>query len=182
MSDFDPLDRARTPLVRRAMGDLNFDVAAVARAGLPLVLDTNAIVAALQGKLPRPVRELVALSRAFASSVVVGEITQGFYNLDAADPRTKANRAQIGLVLDELSRIETIVPTHDDWRLANAVLASLGRRRKFTKEKRRETLADALIYTSIRRAGACLVTANTRDFDLLEQALLGGRVLYFAPA
>jgi predicted nucleic acid-binding protein len=182
MSDFELLDRAGPPLGRRAVGDLDFDADAVRAAGLPLVLDTNAIVAALKGKLPQPVRALVALSRLFASSVVVGEITQGFYNLDPDDPRTKANRAQIGLVLDELSRIEAVVPTHDDWRLANAVLASLGRRAKFDKVRRRTLLADALIYASIRRTGACLVTANSRDFDALEQALPGGRVLYFAPA
>jgi predicted nucleic acid-binding protein len=179
MSDFEALDRATRPLVRRAAAELNFDAAAVAKAGPPLVLDTNAIVAALKGKLPPPVRRLVALSRIFASSVVVGEIVQGFYNLDAADPRTKAARSQIGLVLDELSRVETIVPTNDDWRLANAVLASLGRRNRFDKTKRRNLLADALIHASVRRAGACLVTANTRDFDYLEQALPGGWVLYF---
>lgn len=182
MSDFAALDRASGPIVRRASAGLNFDAGAVAKAGMPLVLDTNAIVAALKGKLPQPVRQLVALSRVHASSVVVGEIVQGFYNLDAADPRTKANRAQIGLVLDELARIEAIVPTHDDWRLANAVLASLGRRNRFTREKRRALLPDALIYVSIRRAGVCLVTANTNDFDFLEQALPGGRVLYFSQA
>lgn len=179
MSEFEALDRASTPLSRRKTADLSFDANAVRAAGLPLVLDTNTIVAALKGKLPPPVRALVALSRALASSIVVGEITQGFHNLDPADPRTRNVRTQIGATLDELSRIETLVPTHDDWRLANAVLASLGRRAKFDRVRRRALLADALIHVSARRAGACVVTANTRDFDYLDQALPGGRVLFF---
>lgn len=180
MSEFAALDRATTPLVRRKIADLNFDAGAVRAAGMPLVLDTNTIVAALKGKLPPPVRALVALSRALASSVVAGEITQRFHNLDPKDPRTRDVRARIGLVLEEMSRIEALVPTHDDWRLANAVLASLGRRAKFDRVRRRALLADALIHVSARHAGACVVTANTRDFDYLEQALPGGRVLYFA--
>lgn len=181
MSDFDHLNGLTTAITPRPSSNLNFDANAVLARQARLVLDTNAIISALKKKLPDPVRALIAQSRTVASSIVVGEMTQGMFNLKPSHPGTAAARLVIQSALQELGKIDPLTPTHEDWALANALLSALHRTNNFDKNKRREMLTDALIYVSARAAQACVVTANTTDFDLLEQALPGGQVLYFTP-
>lgn len=179
MSDFDRLARLNAKIARRQAAALDFDAVGVLARQATLVLDTNTIVAALKKKLPPPVRALVAQSKMLASSVVVGEMTQGLYNLAPSHPHTPAARAPLQAAMAEMAKIPALTPTHNDWELANALLSVLSRTNGFDKVKRRELLGDALLYASARAVRACVVTADISDFDLFEQALPGGQVLYF---
>ncbi|MCY3829613.1 MAG: hypothetical protein OXF89_10805, partial [Rhodospirillaceae bacterium] len=54
-----------------------------------------------------------------------------------------------------------------------------------SRAERRRFLADAAIYLSARTAGATLLTANWRDFDLIDQLAVdgqaGARLLCYTP-
>lgn len=146
-----------------------------------LLLDTNAIIHGLQRRLAEPVRALIAQSPAVASSVVIGEMLQGKELLNPQDPRSAANAATIQAAVAALEALPILTPDHQDWRDAMSLLGSLGRCNRLDKPTRAAWLRDSFIYLGARKSGATLVTADLTAFDLFQQALPGGDILFFSP-
>jgi len=145
------------------------------------MLDTNTIISGLKDKLPGPIRAVVAQSASVASAVVIGEMVQGLFSLKPADARSAGNRRIIERTIAELEKSPILTPNDSEWRLAMACLAVLGRCNDLDRSTRAHWLRDALIYVSARSAGVTLVTSNLREFDLFQQLLPGGEVLFFTP-
>lgn len=125
-------------------------------------MDTNVYI----GHWERGLYEenLSAVRRAFVvrhSAVVLSELRRG----------TRTREAQ--RVVEDLFRIARIQwePTPGDWWEAGRLIRKIGDVRRWHTNKRRDFQNDALIALTARRHGATVVTADTKDFDLLAKEL-----------
>lgn len=99
------------------------------------------------------------------SSVVLHELAIGGTSEESAGWAEK-----VGRQLKRLTRI--ITPSHDAWRNAGTVLSRLAKERGIELRRRPRSLVnDVLIAASCREAGVTLVTANTRDFEMIRRVL-----------
>jgi predicted nucleic acid-binding protein len=126
------------------------------------ILDTNVYI----GHWERGLYEesLSAVRKAFVvrhSAVVLSELRRG----------TRTRKAQG--VVEDLFRIARIQwePTPGDWWEAGRLIRKIGDARRWDTNKRRDFQNDALIALTARRHGATVVTADTKDFDLLAKEL-----------
>ena len=93
------------------------------------------------------------------SAVVLSELWRG--------ARTKSSQR----LVQSLRRLAAVQwePTADDWWEAGQIVRKVGDSEGWDVVKRRELQNDALIALTARRHGAMVVTANKRDFALLEK-------------
>ena len=92
------------------------------------------------------------------SAVVLSELRRG--------ARTREARR----LVDTLYRLARICwePTVQDWWEAGGLVRDIGDAHGWDRSKRRDFQNDALIGLTARRHRATVVTANRRDFELLE--------------
>lgn len=175
------LSRFDKPLRYRKDRDLPFDAAQVAPGEL-LVLDTCAVIDGLKNTLPLEIGMAIANGVVLASAVVIGELVHGHASLKPSHPMTARNAAAILDAIEAAEALPTcLAPSPLQWAEANAVVATVGRCNAIPKDARHRLLADALIYVSARDAGARIVTANVADFDLIDRAATGARLLFYRP-
>jgi predicted nucleic acid-binding protein len=58
---------------------------------------------------------------------------------------------------------------------------TLSRTQGLGREARHTLLFDCLILASARRSGLTVLTANQRDFDLLQQVVTDAKVAFYRP-
>jgi predicted nucleic acid-binding protein len=169
------------PIPYRAEASLPFDPAIVT-PGATIALDTCAIIDGLKSSLPPLLQSAITQAAVVSSAVVVGELVQGHAVLNPAHPSTAKVAPIIASAIAIAEAIPLqIVPTENHWVEAQAVVATIGRCNSFTKDKRRELVMDALFYVSARDADVRIVTANVRDYDLIDQVAKNGKLLFYKP-
>ena len=144
-----------------------------------LLLDTCVYIDVLQGRTPIAVDMLLRLCTVNHLSVCVAELMHAFGRLDPLNPATET-------VLNELARTVADIPPH---RLASAgtaavieagVLAgSLFRLGDLRAGQELAALNDATLYLHALSHGQIILTRNLRDFDVLNQILPDGQVLFY---
>jgi predicted nucleic acid-binding protein len=95
----------------------------------------------------------------YLSSVVRAELTQG-----AQGDSGRRLVARLARTLERSGRI--VAPTHSDWIEAGTAQSKIWDTIPSLRTKR--LLNDLLIARTANRVGACIVTANTGDFELLH--------------
>jgi predicted nucleic acid-binding protein len=173
--------RAGPPPVRRHDAELPF-VEKAAAVGPPLLLDTCVYLDVLQGRSPDALDRLLGTRVSYHSAVCVAELTHAFGLLDPAHPGTRAVLAQLSATVGDIPARRIVVPDADAWGTAGALAGMLFRLGGFQAGQEKTCLNDALIHLQARKAGLMLVTRNLRDFDLLDQLLPGGRLLFYRSA
>ena len=126
------------------------------------LLDTSVYIGHWERGLYR--ETLAAVQQAFVvrhSAVVLSELRRG--------ARTPTARR----LVDALFRVAVVQwePTAGDWWNAGKLIQAIGDAQGWDGAKRRDFQNDALIALTARRHGATVVTANRRDFALLEGML-----------
>jgi predicted nucleic acid-binding protein len=61
-----------------------------------------------------------------------------------------------------------LTPTLQNWIETGQVLAKVRKSKGFAPEKLRDLHFDVLIALSVRSHGACLITSNRSDFELIQ--------------
>jgi len=126
------------------------------------LLDTSVYISLFrEGKSPwsaleDPTRNI------YLSSVVAQELYAGA--LDAF-----SIRALDRLVRSFQDMDRVLTPDRGDWIVCGKTLALIGKAHGFETVKRSRLVNDVLIALSAQRANATLVTANQKDFDLIEE-------------
>jgi predicted nucleic acid-binding protein len=106
-------------------------------------------------------KQLARRSLWYMSSVVAMELRVGC--------RTRTDAHRLKDLLDPFERTQRIVyPDHRMWVRAGSILAELGRT---DRDKKQRLVHDTLIALSALSIGACVVTANRRDFEMLGRVL-----------
>jgi predicted nucleic acid-binding protein len=152
------------------------------KAGRPLLLDTTVYIDTLQGRTPELVDDLLRYRSIFHSAVCLAELTHAFGRLDPANPATKAALAAIAGAIDsDIPRHRLFAPDIEIWGKAGMLAGKALRLGRIAPGDghERKLLNDSLIYLQARKVGAGVLTRNVRDFDLLEQLVPSGTVIFY---
>ena len=145
----------------------------------PIVLDTTTYINAGQGKLPPHINAIIEAWPIHHCSVALGEIAHGLGRLDPAHPDTRQNKDFLQAVLEKVPQHRIVNPT-DDIHVTGGILTGvIARLLTLPKGAHRNRINDILIYLTARSIGAAVVTANVEDFDILQQLVPDGHVIYY---
>lgn len=137
--------------------------------GMPILLDTCAILDGLRGKAPAKLRTLIEIGLVHHSSIVLGELSRPFGVLDPAHKETARTLAPLRAVLDEVRPHRVIEADAEMIATANIRAGIIARHLALPRESQSKMVNDAIIAAQAARYGLTLITANRRDFDLLSQ-------------
>jgi predicted nucleic acid-binding protein len=172
--------KRRSPLRRR--GGLNFVPDDVVPASVgPVLLDTCVYLDAGKGNLPPGAQRLVAGSHLFHCSVCIAEIAYTFGRLDPTHPDTPATLNFMSETLSRVRTYRTLTPDRDAYVQAGIITGTLVRTQRLGKPERRKLMHDVLVFLTARQIGYPVLTANTNDFDLIQQLEPNGKVIYYRP-
>jgi hypothetical protein len=101
--------------------------------------------------------------------------------LDPAHSGTRKALAALGGAIDDIPRHRLFAPDTDLWGKAGMLAGKALRLGRFPPGQGRERrlLNDSLIYLQARKVGAAILTRNVQDFDLLEQLVPSGTVIFY---
>jgi hypothetical protein len=186
-------DRITRSLAARAVAELPRNPAAFAR-DLPVMLDTNAYVDQLKGKLPAAIGRFIAGRSLRHCSIALQEIAIAIGLMDPAHPDTARHRPPLLHLLEMIRQRDCVAPSPAAW-IEGGMLAGILARTQFglarpkgrlspdqaccQKGERRRLLNDALIFLTAQEQGAVLVTANRKDMDVLLRFGRGAQVLLY---
>lgn len=159
----------------------------------PVMPDTNFYLRRLQGKLPADISNFVLGRPVLHSGVACSELAISAGILDPAHPGTARNRAVVMGLLDAISDTDIVAPSAEAWAEAGMLAGILARTQHLAKPKkslttdqaccqeglRRKLINDALIFLSACEQRAVLLSANSKDMDLLLRFKPGANVLLF---
>lgn len=150
--------------------------------GGPLLLDTTIYIDLLRGSTPAEVDGLIQLRTCNHSSVSLAELTHAFGRLDPAHPDTKTALRELRETINEdipPHRLQD--PDNGTWGAAGVLAGMAFRLRRLPKNQghERKTLHDALLYLQARKLGCAVLTRNIGDFDLLNQLVPSGQVIFY---
>jgi predicted nucleic acid-binding protein len=165
------------PLSRRPDDELQF-IRAVEPVSTKLMLDSCVYVDVLQGKTPTVVDALLKHNVCNHSAVCLAELTYLFGRLDPADPRTPGALEQVQAVIKNVAPFRMSAPTTDVLGAAGILAGALCRLSDRVGENS-PLLVDACLYLHARKLGLTTLTRNVRDFDLLNQLVPDGRVIFY---
>lgn len=174
--------QAGAPLKARTETELRW-AADEPRAGRPLLIDTTVYIDTLQGRTPAAVDDLLRYRSIFHSAVCLAELMHAFGRLGPANPATRRALAAIaGTIDNDIPRHRLFEPDTDTWGKAGMLAGKALRlgRIPASQGQERKLLNDSLIYLQARKVGAAILTRNVRDFDLLEQLVPSGVVIFYS--
>lgn len=120
-----------------------------------VILDTSILVDYLRtGQHQDRMNSLVGILR--NSAVVLAELWRG-----ASKPAERAYLRNLE------KNLPVLVPSKQNWLDSGELLSQMRRDRGFTPEKLRNLHFDVLIALTARSHGACLVTSDRSDFELI---------------
>jgi hypothetical protein len=147
----------------------------------PVLLDTCVYLDGGKGKLPPGAQRVVAGSLLFHCSVCIAEMTYTFGRLDPAHPDTPATLDFISEALSKVRVYRTMAPNRDAYVEAGIITGTLVRTQGLGTPERRKLMHDVLVFLTARQIGYPVLTANTKDFDLIQQLAPDGKVIYYSP-
>lgn len=152
-----------------------------AKAGVPLLLDATVYIDALQGRTPAAVDDLLRYRSLFHSAVCLAELTQAFGRLDPTHAGTRKALDALAGAIGEIPRHRLFAPDTDLWGKAGMLAGKALRLGRVPPGQghERKLLNDSLIYLQARKVGAAVLTRNVRDFDLLEQLVPSGAMVFY---
>jgi predicted nucleic acid-binding protein len=166
------------PLQRRPRAELPF-VPTSPEPGRELLLDTCVYIDVLQGNTPPEVDALLRLRTSNHLAVCVAELTHGFGRLNPRHPGTEA-------VSRNIAEVVTAIPPHRlesasaDVVIEAGILAGLVFRLCELQPGREvAALNDAIVYLHALANGQTVLTRNMRDFDVMNQVIPDGQVLFY---
>jgi predicted nucleic acid-binding protein len=173
--------QARSVLKARPAREMRW-AAGETKAGLPLLIDTTVYLDTLQGRTPGAVDDLLRYRSIFHSTVCLAELTHAFGRLDPAHAGTRKVLAALAGAIDDIPRHRLFAPDTDLWGKAGMLAGKALRLGRIPpgQGQERKLLNDSLIYLQARKVGAAVLTRNVRNFDLLEQLVPSGTVIFYS--
>jgi len=99
--------------------------------------------------------------------------------LDPNHPQSAGLAAEVTESIERRPPQRIVNPDRETWREAGIVAGLLARLQQYGKAEQRRVLNDALLFFSASRAGLTVLTRNVSDFDLLQQLVPSGQVIFY---
>jgi predicted nucleic acid-binding protein len=147
--------------------------------GPELLLDTVVYIDALQDRSPSTVDELISLRICNHSAVCLSELTHAFGRLDPSHPGTAGALGRLSELIGAMRPHRLREPGRSAWGMAGILAGLAFRIGDYQAGQERKLLNDALIYLQALETGQVVLTRNIGDFDILNQILPEGRVLFY---
>ena len=147
-----------------------------------LLLDTTVYIDVLQGRLARDADAILSTAELWHSTVTEAELAATCGLLHPDHPHTRQAIEQIAASVDKRPTHRILAPDRGVWREAGILSGLLARLQGYDSAHRRQVLNDALIFCTASKHGCTVITRNTSDFDLLQQLVPLGRVLFYNQA
>jgi predicted nucleic acid-binding protein len=165
-------------LGRRLRGELPF-VPAEPVAGGELLLDTCVYIDVLQGKTPAEVDALLELRTSNHLAVCVAELTHCFGRLDPRHPGTEAACRAVAQAVAAIPPYRLEAASENVVIEAGILAGLVFRLCGLQSGGEVAVLNDAIVYLHAMANGLAVLTRNVRDFDVMNQILPGGRILFY---
>lgn len=146
------------------------------------MLDTTVYVDLLRGVTPPEVDQLLQMRLCHHSAVSLAELTHAFGRLDPAHADTKAALRHIHATITKDIPVHRLhEPEADVWGAAGILAGMIFRLRRLPKKQghERKLINDALLYLQARKLGCTVLTGNVDDFDILNQLVSSGQILFY---
>jgi hypothetical protein len=177
MRKFKP-ERRIAALARRPENILPF-VSEKTAGRAELLLDTCVYIDNLQNRLPSAVDHLVATRLSNHSGIALSELTHLFGRLDPRDARTEPVHRKIRAAISTVPPHRLTSPSIQVLGEAGILAGLVARLAGIGSGRRQALLNDAALFLQAVEQGQTLLTRNIREFDLLDQLLPTGRVLFY---
>lgn len=165
-------------LTRRSDSALIF-VDGAPLVGARLLLDTSVYIDGFHGELPASVKALLATRTSVHISVALGELSHNFGRLNPAHPDTPSILAKVTRVINDIPRHRLEDGSAGVLLEAGILSGLVFRLGGFQPGQEVAALNDATIYLHALDRGYAVLTRNIRDFDLMNQILPGGQVVFY---
>ena len=196
--------RAREPF--RAISTLSFDLSAALRRLKPqrragalarrndddlpylpepndvareIMLDTCVYIDVLQGVTPPAVEELIAAQRPNHSSICLAELTHLIGRLDPDHPGTTQALNEVKGIIGEIPLRRLTAPSTRALGEAGMLAGLVARLSGQPLAREQALLNDAILDLHAVERGCVVLTRNLREFDLFDQLMPHGRVLFY---
>jgi len=148
-------------------------------AGPPLLLDTCVYLHVLRGKIPDKVDGLLRTRTLHHSATAICELANRFGARIPANQREEAAREQLAKAIRDIPAHRIVFPTAAIWGEAGILAGLRARVGGFNPGQEQDGLNDALMFLQAQAIGATLLSANVADFDILQQLVPTGRVVFY---
>jgi predicted nucleic acid-binding protein len=170
-----------TPLGRRPWGSLSSVVDAPS-SGADLLLDACVYIDVLRGDTPTEVDTLLQLRTVNHLSVCIAELTHAFGRLDPRHPSTATTLRLLNQTIDDIPAHRLATPSENVVIEAGILAGLLFRLGGFAPGREQAALIDTMLYLHAAARGQIVLTRNVSDFDLINQIVPEGRVLFYQTA
>ncbi|MEA2740344.1 MAG: hypothetical protein QOH05_3651 [Acetobacteraceae bacterium] len=170
--------RPHGPLTRRPIDELPF-VSPSPRPGPELLLDTTVYIDGLQDNAPREVGDLLGLRICNHSAVCLAELTRAYGRLDPTHPTTGSALDSIGRTIEAMPPHRISEPSQSVWGTTGILAGLAFRLGGYQAGQERKLLNDALVFLQALEDGQVVLSANSGDFDILNQLVPEGRILLY---
>ena len=171
-------EKHHKPLVPRDRSELRF-LANLKPPFPKLLLDTTVYIDALQGRLPDSAEIVLRSASLWHCSVTEAELAALAGLLDPKHPGTASVIAQVAASIELRPAHRILTPDRATWRNAGILAGMLARLQRYSKNERRKSLNDALIFLTAAKNGCVVLTRNISDFDLLMQLDARGQAIFY---
>lgn len=148
--------------------------------GPELLLDTTVYFDGLQDRSPPDVDQLMRMRICNHSAVCLAELTHAFGRLDPAHRGTQDALGKCRHTIALIRPHRLSEPSLNVWGAAGILAGLAFRLGGYMKGQERKLLNDALIFCQALEAGHAVLTGNVKDFDLLNQLVPDGRVIFYS--
>ena len=150
-----------------------------AQPPLPKLLpDTTVYIDVLQGTLAGRLTG----AEVWHSTVTEAEMAALCGRLDPWHGKTPDIVRQLVAAIDRRPAHRILAPDRSVWQEAGILSGLLARLQGYAAPHRQRVLNDALIFCTALQNGCTVLTRNVRDFDLLQQLMPAGKVLFYRQA
>jgi len=146
-----------------------------------LMMDTCAIIDGLAGRLPAGAVEMLGGALRFHCTVCLAEIAVGIAKRGQGAADTAAVRDRYAALFQRVHDTALRSPTPGVWAAAGLVAGTLARTQRFNPGQHKELFNDAAIYLTAAQHGIPVLTANRKEFDLIQQVAGHGAFVFYRP-
>lgn len=149
--------------------------------GEALLLDTCVYADILQNTAPPSLDRHLGGRQIQHSTVTLAELTHLLGRLQPDHPSTPETRRRLLMQIEHIPARRLHAPDAAVMGAAGVLAGMLFRTQGYAKGQEYRVLHDAVLFLQARQQGWTVLTRNVGDFDLLQQMVPDGRVLFYRP-